>query len=159
MIYYNFLFFTFCIVQNCQAFWHWNTVTIMKKNYRSNVYDSSILDPKINCFINNRLIIHENKPLYEKMVKTIKKMIQNKKSITVELTNIVLKDAEFLFYWNIHWNLFHRLLYIDGLSIYKTDYNGNIMDHHVYLEDSGCKKNGPPEFYINPQSVVRVRKK
>ena len=155
---YSLILLLFYMTPLCQGYWHWETVTIMKNNYRSDFYDSSIIDPKINCSINNRMIIRENKPLYEKMVRTLKSLISKQKSITLELTNIILKDSEFWFYWIIHMNIFQYMFFIDGLSIYKTDKNGNVMTHLLHFKESGCKNHIPYEFYIHPSRFVKIPK-
>lgn len=143
----------------CTAYqYHWKTLGIMRNNYRlSRPYDSSILDPKIDCYINNILTIRKNKTLYEKMVKKVKQVFETHKNLKLDVVKIDCHLNNFSFHWKIDIFAFQRLFHVHGCSIYDTNDVGAVLKHSIVYEKMSIAPNAKKEFYVHPKLFRPVR--
>tara|TARA_X000000950_G_C13850164_1_gene634134 strand:+ start:817 stop:1323 length:507 start_codon:yes stop_codon:yes gene_type:complete len=156
----SFLLIALSVVASCEGYHYpWKTVKVMRDNYRQRFpYDGSILDQKISCYVNDKLIIRENKPLYESLVKKVRGVLEKQKHVRVEITKVDCDIKSFSFHWKIDINALQKYFYINGLSLYKTNDSGTVLSHSLFLNKVGIAQN-LFDVYVHPKFFRAIRVK
>ena len=156
----SFVLIVLSVIPFCQGYHYpWNTVKVMRDNYRQRLpYDGSILDQKISCYVNDKLIIRENKLLYESLVKKVTGFLRKQKHVKVEITKVDCDIKSFCFHWKIDINALQKYFYINGLSLYETNDSGTVLSHSLFFNKVGITQN-LFDVYVHPKFFRAIRVK
>lgn len=153
-----FLFFVENIVAYSYSY-NWKTVRTIKNQYERNIsYDDSIIDSKINYYVQNKLIIQENKLQYNYVINEMKQILKKNENVKLDITKVVFDKDKFTFLWTVQVKLFHRIGYVDGISRYETNEDGKVITHGLNIKQTGCLEHNN-HFYIHPKFKQAIKVK